>query len=382
FECYLSADERQGAFNNASKLLCKAFPKEYLGRTHYDNWAAGQPYIQHVVALSEHYLREESDVAQYRPTAEFAKLMSFTGSCVLAETRVIEYDALDMVVRGGMKACEQLADQDFQPSTFAFLNHISGTSRISTGDFKNSERGLLKAIDIPKDHNPSVDHDIAMTLTNLGVLYNSTRDHEQARVYLEESLDTLFKRKSEDRDILISTVQLNLARNTVHKGDVQFAKPLLEAQLKFCKTRNNCVLYVTGTMYYSMGNLKIARLHFEQPFSSLVDEGKGTKVSSIAMCIYKLARISLQEGNWKDAEVDIGFRAAPFHFCRKARSLYMLSRALSAKATPEAREAALQVQLQAEGIIFKLCDKLSIDIPEKDNREEELYDSFVNALHR
>ncbi|KAL8697964.1 MAG: hypothetical protein Q9201_006831, partial [Fulgogasparrea decipioides] len=89
FEYYLSPHERQGAFGIASKLLYEAFPKGFFVQTYEDYWAAGQPYIEHVVALNERYLREESDLAQYRPMAEFAKLISHTGTCVLAGTRVI-----------------------------------------------------------------------------------------------------------------------------------------------------------------------------------------------------------------------------------------------------------------------------------------------------
>ncbi|KAL9593091.1 MAG: hypothetical protein Q9179_006109 [Wetmoreana sp. 5 TL-2023] len=309
FEYYLSPHERQGAFGIASKLLYEAFPKGFFVQTYEDYWAAGQPYIEHVVALNERYLREESDLAQYRPMAEFAKLISHTGTYLAAFD---DFDTSDMVVQGGMDACKQLADQDSQPSTSAHLNHVSGISKLLRGDFKGSEGCLLKALHICRQLNPSVDHDIAMKLNDLGLLYDSMCDHEQARVYLEESLAFLRKLEpSENRDMSISLVNLNLARNAVHKGDVDSAKLLLEAQLDFYKTRGNswwmkemkaCAHYEMGNTCYSMGNLKDARSHFQEAHSSFVEVGKATKGTVAASCIYKLARISLQQGNSEDAE--------------------------------------------------------------------------------
>ena len=70
-------EARQSAFDNASTLLYEAFPKQYTGQRVLDKSTECQLYIQHVKALNEHYLREDSDLAQCRPTADFTKLMSY-----------------------------------------------------------------------------------------------------------------------------------------------------------------------------------------------------------------------------------------------------------------------------------------------------------------
>ena len=76
FQYYLPFEKRQSAFDNASKLLYDAFPKHYTGQRVIDRWAECQLYVQHVIALNERYLQEDCDLAPYRPTAEFVRLMS------------------------------------------------------------------------------------------------------------------------------------------------------------------------------------------------------------------------------------------------------------------------------------------------------------------
>lgn len=79
-------------------------------------------------------MREDSNLARYQPSTESAKLICtdfWVGlvSEALTSTRYLfelfDFDALDMVLRGGLRACQVFADKDFQPSVFAFLSHIS-----------------------------------------------------------------------------------------------------------------------------------------------------------------------------------------------------------------------------------------------------------------
>ena len=86
-----------------------------------------------------------------------------------------DYDALDQVLEGGLRACQIFADEAFQPAVFAFPSHISGTAKTSKGDFKTSEADLLKALDIRSNLKPLIEDYMASTLNSLGVLYNSLR---------------------------------------------------------------------------------------------------------------------------------------------------------------------------------------------------------------
>ena len=153
---------------------------------------------------------------------------------------VADHDALDRVLEGGLRACQIFADEPFQPAVFAFLSHISGTAKTSKGDFKTSETDLLKALDIRRNLKPLTEDDMATTLNNLGVLYNSLRNHDRARECLEESLAIQWQRDtSEDREMSIHLAQHNLARNALQMGDIKFARPLLDQQLDFYSKRSS-----------------------------------------------------------------------------------------------------------------------------------------------
>ena len=215
-----------------------------------------QLYVQHVIALNEHYLAEDSLLTRYRPNAEFIKLMCHTAWYVDSDHcaglvvkalisdrylfEIADYEILDRILQGGLRACEGLADENFQPSVKACLYHISGTVNTSKGYFRASEEDLLKALHIRRNLKPSLEDDTATTLNNLGVLYNSMRKHDKAQHCLDESLAIQQKRDaSEDRDMSINMAQHNVARNAFHKGEIEFARPLLEQQLEFYRTRSS-----------------------------------------------------------------------------------------------------------------------------------------------
>lgn len=61
------------------------------------------------------------------------------------------------------------------------------------------------------------------------------------------------------------------------------------------------VNYVMGNLFGTIGDLCAARTHFKQAYHSLVEVGKATKQPTTAMCIYKQARLSLQEKKLEEA---------------------------------------------------------------------------------
>jgi hypothetical protein len=72
--------ERQQAFENASKLLFDAWPQAYSGQRVSDQWPQCQMFIQHVLSLNEHYLKDAKiGEGKYKGTAELAELMSHVG---------------------------------------------------------------------------------------------------------------------------------------------------------------------------------------------------------------------------------------------------------------------------------------------------------------
>lgn len=78
FGYFINADERQEAFDNSSRLLHRAFPKQVNGRLMLADWANCQIYEQHVLSLAAHFRTRISGLVNLRPNQTFCKLLCNT----------------------------------------------------------------------------------------------------------------------------------------------------------------------------------------------------------------------------------------------------------------------------------------------------------------
>ena len=76
---YVTDEERQTMFDNATKLLYDAFPKQFNGRLMHSEWNTCSLYVQHVLSLARNFRTRNRDLASLHPTAEFCKLLC---SCI------------------------------------------------------------------------------------------------------------------------------------------------------------------------------------------------------------------------------------------------------------------------------------------------------------
>jgi tetratricopeptide (TPR) repeat protein len=150
---------------------------------------------------------------------------------------------LSTVLDGGLKCCEEIYDKPSENIIYAFLHHIAGTAEEGKGNFLAAEKFLLIA-EKSRRSRENVDYiiedDLVATVNNLGLVYNSLNQFKKAKDCFLECVELLKQRpQTLDRDMTIVMSDHNVARCTMQAGELENARPLLEAQHAFYLKSSN-----------------------------------------------------------------------------------------------------------------------------------------------
>lgn len=78
FRYFLSLDERQEAFENATALLYRTFPKQSDGTNQnqlYQEWTQCNRFLQHVLRLVDKFKEERKDTKEFKASWLFCELL-------------------------------------------------------------------------------------------------------------------------------------------------------------------------------------------------------------------------------------------------------------------------------------------------------------------
>lgn len=118
-----------------------------------------------------------------------------------------------------MRACKEASKKQFDDATWSLLNYNSGTVDTSTGAFVKAEKYLNEALRVRKSFTIPNNDDIATTLKNLGLLYNSIHKFDVAKQHYTEALQIHLNRAdTEDRNLSLTMVKHNSQRNAIQSG--------------------------------------------------------------------------------------------------------------------------------------------------------------------
>lgn len=417
FEYYMDHGERQVAFENASKLLLDAWPRAYSGQRVSDQWPQCQMFIQHVLSLNEHYLKDaKKGERKYKGTVEFAELMSHVGWYLF---EVSDFDHVNRVIAGGLKCCEELYDKPSENIIYAFLHHIAGTAEEGKGNFPASEKFLLIAEKSRRSRENAafiIEDDLVATVNNLGLVYNSMNQFEKANHCFLECVELLKLRpQTPDRDMTIVMSDHNVARCTMQAGDLENARPLLEAQHAFyLKSTNWWMLcnsyFVMGNFHWTLGEPELAKAQYME-VRRLMIANNASKHPLAAASTYKLGYLKFHEAaqspasvptadlsnllnqqstcfNQKLLEEAISFLEEslsilalhPALLAESARVHYVLSQALLKRNSLDAPLDSKKHETKAVCLITNHCKNNRMEMPR--NIGEKEYDNFVSIKTR
>ncbi|KAJ8132893.1 hypothetical protein O1611_g732 [Lasiodiplodia mahajangana] len=346
-EHYLDVSSRQRAFETAVKLVYDVFPKEHIGQRFTGRWDDCAMYIQHAIVLNSHYLKRALSAGGYTAPPEFAKLMAW---CSWYLWEIADYSAFNKVLEGGKNACEESPSDAFDEASWSLLNYNAGTVETSMGMFESGEKSLTGALKIRRELGNQ--DDIAATLNNLGLLYNSMHKFDLAEVQYSEALEIHLKRvESEDRNLSLTMVKHNLQRNAIQSGKI-IPQQELQDTVDFFK--NTISWWMTGHAYLVLGNLLFELRKYDDASAAyttardtLSREGRASKQPATAMVIYKLGYVAYTKSQFLEAAALFRESASiselyPEIPAEQARTQFMLAKALDmSEQTQVADEASM-----------------------------------------
>lgn len=134
-----------------------------------------------------------------------------------------------------MKACRETSAKNFDNASWGLLNYNAGTVETSMGVFEQAEMSLKEALKVRR--NAKNNDDISATLNNLGLLYSSIHQFDEAELHYNEALlihqaraDTM------DRNLSMTMVKHNLQRNAIQIGKNMPMVEDLQRTIDFFKT--------------------------------------------------------------------------------------------------------------------------------------------------
>lgn len=155
---YIGKEKQQLCFNNASKLLCAAFPQFVNGRSLRNEWTACQLYIQHVLILCARY---EEGQFQPKTSNEFDSFLSLSTASgwYLMECGAWE-EELELM-RTAMEICE-----DKDGLTWANLANSLGCTETERGHVASAHAYIERTLQIRQKLLPEDHEDIANSYNN------------------------------------------------------------------------------------------------------------------------------------------------------------------------------------------------------------------------
>ncbi|KAI0866538.1 hypothetical protein F4860DRAFT_523827 [Xylaria cubensis] len=181
----------------------------------------------------------------------------------------------------------------------------AGTVETSMGKFGPAEQSLNEALKVRRKLGN--DNDIAATLNNLGLLYNSIHKFDLAEKQYSEALQIHLSRpESVDRNLSLMMVKHNLQRNAIQSG--RNIPPLSELQETVDFFEASTSWWMKGHAYLVLGNFFLelkkyddASAAYSTAIDTLSDEGRASKQPATAMALYKLGYVAYQKFQFSKA---------------------------------------------------------------------------------
>ncbi|TRX98997.1 hypothetical protein FHL15_000339 [Xylaria flabelliformis] len=212
-----------------------------------------------------------------------------------------------------------------------------------------AEQSLNKALKVRRKLGN--DDDIAATLSNLGLLYNSIHKFDLTEEqYLEALQIHLSRLESVDHNLSLTMVKHNLQRNAIQSG--RNIPPLSELQETVDFFEASISWWMKGHAYLVLGNLFLelkryddASAAYSTAIDTLSDEGRASKQPATAMVLYKLGYVAYQKSEFYEAAAIFRKSIAiselyPAIPAEQARTQFMLAKALHLIGQPKAAEEA------------------------------------------
>jgi tetratricopeptide (TPR) repeat protein len=217
-----------------------------------------------------------------------------------------DYKNAEIYYKQALEIYKQALGED-HPDYAMSLNNL-GSLYDDIGDYKNAEIYYKKAAEIYKQAFGEDHPDYASSLNNLGALYVVVGDYKNAEIYYKQALEIYKQALGEDHpDYAMSLNNLGILYSDM--GDYKAAEPYYKQALAIQKKALGeehpdyaSSLNSLGALYYEMGDYKAAEPYYKQALE-IRKKALGEDHPDYAMSLNNLGALNLDMGDYRAAEI-------------------------------------------------------------------------------
>ncbi|MCJ1244871.1 hypothetical protein MMC30_002072 [Trapelia coarctata] len=385
YRYFLSHSERQEAFDAASYLLARRFPKQQRRRLH-EQWDLCKQWVQHVLSLNSHYLEPDRELPKLKASIYFAYVLS---DCAWFLYEVADYKTLDIVIAGGREACKMLGDQREARRVYGNLCNVAAVCFESRGFFDEAEALQRECLEVRLKTPGTHDIEVASCYRRLRLLDESLDRFDQYFANGQKAAEIVNSIPSSSQPPYWMTEwNCSLSRVLIKQGKYDDAEAHLKDLLHLFEGTPKW--YITSLICFAYGNLHLARHEYAESYAmfektkKLVKEVGNSKLHPDKVaCIYKMGRVGLAQGDR---------RKAIAWFCKALRKLdhttmteshrarvsFMLSEVLRQPGPEQNLQEAAELRAKAVEI-FKFM-RPRVDVPTE--LSEGMFDRLVSGQYQ
>ncbi|KAI9668929.1 MAG: hypothetical protein M1829_005241 [Trizodia sp. TS-e1964] len=344
FKYFMSPEDRQKSFNDATQLVSAAFPRKDAELAQmYHLWKSCALYLPHVLSLRDAF-REEK-----KANPSFSALMLFCDLNNACQRYLIETngynDLLDLLEVNAM-AISTIPPQprSIQIDLEGGLASHTGQALARIGRAEEGVKHLRRAYELFATDQPRNLQEEAWCTENLADGIASTNNFQEAVALQEKARDHWLewaRDNSEDQKEWPAILKWGMGNNMIWAGQNQRSRDILTqglAQLKAAKPYNWAMVayanYSLGTVDRADGDFRSAERHFTEAYNNWISGDNLRSDPFCGACVYRMGCAALDQGKVQTAIKHL--REASFiterHKVRMpaehARTLFKLSEAL------------------------------------------------------
>ncbi|KAI1408047.1 hypothetical protein F5Y13DRAFT_205132 [Hypoxylon sp. FL1857] len=365
FKYFMTPEQRQKAFNDATILVSKAFPRRDSNVAQlYLMWDRCALYLQHVISLKDCFREEKKANPKFSALQTYCDL---NNACQRYLLELNSYDELADLIEVNTIALNTLPEEERSISLQGSLTSHKGQLLVRLGNAEEGVTWLKKSYEIrnrdvpfnPRESSWAADN-AAAGFATLNDFAEAMKWHELARDHFKEWSD----RQAENTGEWPAEIMNSMGLSLVWSGQSKRARDLMNEALAQVESTEPYNWAVAAYTHFGLGTVERHDRNYEQAESHFMEAQnlwlKGDQMRSDPFngaCMYRLGCTALDRGqleaaikHLRDAIVVTEMRKGNM-VPEYTRCLFKLSEALEQE--PRGSAEARRIREEAERLLLQ-----------------------------